>query len=213
MKSFLLISSEVTEGGMFTGLVEEEGRVERIDKRRGSLVFTIRAKKTVRNLKIDESVAINGTCLTVIGSTRTTFRVQAVEETLRKTNLGALEVGDRVNLERPLLPNERLGGHFVLGHVDGLGTVTKVRARKSSWVFWIKVPRRLARYLIPVGSIAVDGVSLTVASLKGNEFAVSIIPHTMKVTTFKNLAAGDRVNLEFDVLGKYVERLLKAGRY
>ena len=196
---------------MFTGLVEEEGRIERIDKRRGSLIFTIRAKKSVRHLKIDESVAINGTCLTVIGSTSTTFRVQAVEETLRKTNLGALNVGDHVNLERPLLPNERLGGHFVLGHIDGLGTVTRVQARKSSWIFWIRVPRRFARYLIPVGSIAVDGVSLTVASLKGNEFAVSIIPHTMEVTTFKSLKVGNRVNLEFDVLGKYVERLLKAG--
>jgi riboflavin synthase len=197
---------------MFTGLVEEEGRVDRIEKRRGSLIFTIRARTTVRNLKIDESVAINGTCLTVIGSTRATFRVQAVEETLRETNLGTLDVGDPVNLERPLLPNERLGGHFVLGHVDGLGTVTKVRARKSSWIFWIRAPRRLARYLVPVGSIGVNGVSLTVASLKGNEFAVSIIPHTMNVTTFKHLAEGDKVNLEFDMLGKYVERLLKARR-
>jgi riboflavin synthase len=195
---------------MFTGLVEEEGRIDRIDRRRGSLIFTIRGRRSVRNLKIDESVAINGTCLTVIGSTRTTFRVQAVEETLRKTTLSALQVGDRVNLERPLLPNERLGGHFVLGHVDGVGIVTRVRARKSSWIFWIRVPKRLARYLIPVGSIAVNGVSLTVASLKGSEFAVSIIPHTMKVTTFKDMAVGNKVNLEFDMLGKYVERLLKA---
>ena len=197
---------------MFTGLVEEEGRIDRIEKRRGSLLFTIRASKTVRNLKIDESVAVNGTCLTVIGSTRTTFRVQAVEETLRKTNLGLLDLGGRVNLERPLLPTERLGGHFVMGHVDGLGTVTRMRARKSSRIFWIKVPKRLSRFLIPVGSIAVDGVSLTVASLRGNEFAVSIIPHTMNVTTFKSLAVGDRVNLEFDMIGKYVDRLLRARR-
>jgi riboflavin synthase len=195
---------------MFTGLVEEKGQIDRIEKRRGSLIFTIRASKTIRNLKIDESVAVSGTCLTVIGSTRTRFRVQAVEETLRKTNLGSLAIGDPVNLERPLLPTERLGGHFVMGHVDGLGTVTRVRARKSSWIFWIKVPKRLSRYLIPVGSIAVNGVSLTVASLQGSEFAVSIIPHTMSVTTFKNLAVGDRVNLEFDMIGKYVERLLKS---
>ena len=197
---------------MFTGLVEEEGTIEKIERRRGSVFFTFRGKKKVRNLKINDSIAINGTCLTVIRAGRTWFRVQAVEETLRKTNLGRLRIGDRVNLERPLLPGDRLGGHFVMGHVDGVGTVTRIQARKSSWMFWFRVTRRLARYLIPVGSVAIDGVSLTVASLRGNEFGISIIPHTMEVTTFKRLKVGDRVNIEFDMLGKYVERLLKARR-
>jgi riboflavin synthase len=136
-----------------------------------------------------------------------------VEETLRKTNLGDLKVKDRVNLERALLPNERLGGHFVMGHIDGIGTVTRIQSRKSSWMFWFATRKRLARYLIPVGSVAINGVSLTVASLKGNSFGISIIPHTMDVTTFKNLKVGDRVNIEFDMLGKYVEKLLKARRW
>lgn len=194
---------------MFTGLVEEVGVVDRLKKQNGSVIFTIRSKKTSRNLKINDSIAINGACLTVIRWARGTFQVQAVEETLKKTNLGNLMEGDPINLELPLLPGERLGGHFVMGHVDGIGKVTKIQSRKSSWMFWIKVPKRFARYLIPVGSVAINGVSLTVAALKGNEFAVSIIPHTMSVTTFRYLKENDKVNIEFDMLGKYVERLLK----
>jgi riboflavin synthase len=194
---------------MFTGLIEEEGTVQQLHRRGGSVIFTFRAGKTVRRLNVDDSVSVNGVCLTVIQTTRSSFTVQAVEETLRKTNLGKLNVGDSVNLERPLLPNERLGGHFVLGHIDGACAVTRIVKRKSSWMFWFQMPRRFARYLIPVGSIAVNGVSLTIASLRGNDFAVSIIPHTWDVTTFKDLRVGDRANVEFDMLGKYVERLLK----
>ncbi|MBI3586822.1 MAG: riboflavin synthase [Ignavibacteriales bacterium] len=194
---------------MFTGLIEEIGTIERLEKKRGGVVVTIRAKKTSRGLKVGESIAINGVCLTAIARKKNKFNIQAVEETLRKTNLGSLREGDSTNLERALLPNERLGGHFVLGHVDGIGTIERVLARKSSWMFWIKVPKRFARYLIPVGSVAVNGVSLTVASLRGQTFGVSIIPHTMDVTTFRNLKKGDRVNIEFDVLGKYIERLLR----
>ena len=194
---------------MFTGLIEEEGTVKTLSRRGGSVIFTFQARKTVRSLNIDDSVSVNGVCLTVIQATRSSFTVQAVEETLRKTNLGALVVGDSVNLERPLLTNERLGGHFVLGHIDGACAITRIVKRKSSWMFWFQMPRRFARYLIPVGSIAINGVSLTIASLRGNNFAVSIIPHTWDVTTFKCLRVGDRVNVEFDMLGKYVERLLK----
>jgi riboflavin synthase len=194
---------------MFTGLIEEEGIVEKMHRRRGSVFFTIRAGRTIRGLKIDESVSVNGVCLTVIRGTRSNFTVQAVEETLKKTNLGDLEVGKPVNLERPLLPGERLGGHFVLGHVDGIGRVTRIVKRKSSWIFWFKLPRRFARYVIPVGSIAVNGVSLTISSSRGSEIAVSIIPHTWEVTNFKYLKVGDGANMEFDMLGKYVERLLR----
>jgi riboflavin synthase len=125
---------------MFTGLVEEEGSVQKLDRRRGSVILTIRAGKTVRRLSIDESVSVNGVCLTVIRATRTAFTVQAVEETLRKTNLGALRIGDSVNLERPLLPNERLGGHFVLGHIDGVASVSRIVKQKSSWMFWFRMP-------------------------------------------------------------------------
>ncbi|MCX7983763.1 MAG: riboflavin synthase [Bacteroidetes bacterium] len=195
---------------MFTGLVEEMGIVKNLRYVDGSIVFTIHAKSTLHDLKVDHSIAVDGVCLTVIKRTKTTFDVQAVEETLKKTTLGNLVVGSAVNLERSLLPQSRLGGHFVLGHVDGIGRVTRIEPRESSWMFWFRVPPKFAKYLIPVGSVAVNGVSLTVAELKGNEFGVSIIPHTMEVTTFRFLKPNDTVNIEFDMIGKYVERLLVA---
>jgi len=194
---------------MFTGLVEETGIVQSIDRKKGSVIFTIQGKKTVKTLRVDHSIAVEGVCLTVIKRTSKTFDVQAVEETLKKTTLGILRSGSPVNLERPLLPSDRLGGHFVLGHVDGLGKVTEVEYRESSWIIWIQVPKRFIHHLIPVGSIAVNGVSLTMAEVKRYSFAVSIIPHTMEVTTFQLLQPGMAVNLEFDVLGKYVERLFE----
>ena len=192
---------------MFTGLVEETGIVRSVKQKDGSVIFTIRGKKTVKSLRIDHSIAIEGVCLTVIKRTEKTFDVQAVEETLKKTTLGKIREGSLVNLERPLLPSDRLGGHFVLGHIDGMGKVISVKMLESSWIFWIRVPKKFSHHLIPVGSIAVNGVSLTMAEVKANSFAVSIIPHTMEVTTFRLLKSGDTVNLEFDVLGKYIERL------
>lgn len=197
---------------MFTGLIEETGIIKSITQKRGSIVFTIHGKKTVQSLRIDHSIAVEGVCLTVIKRTAHTFDVQAVEETLKKTTLGTLKKGSLVNLERPLLPSGRLGGHFVLGHVDGLGKVSTVETRKSSWIFWIRIPERFSHHLIPVGSIAVNGVSLTMSDIKPNAFAVSIIPHTMEVTTFNRLTPGSSVNLEFDILGKYVERLIRVQR-
>jgi riboflavin synthase len=197
---------------MFTGLVEETGVIKKIKQKGGSVIFTIRGRKTMGGLHIDHSIAIEGVCLTVIKKTLATFDVQAVEETLKKTTLGRLKAGDIVNLERPIKVSDRLGGHFVLGHVDGLGRVKSCEIRKSSWIFWIQVPKRFAHYLIPVGSIAVNGVSLTMALVKSNLFAVSIIPHTMEVTSFQILKPKSIVNLEFDILGKYVENLLKARR-
>jgi len=197
---------------MFTGLVEETGVIKKIKQKGGSVIFTIRGRKTMGGLHIDHSIAIEGVCLTVIKKTLATFDVQAVEETLKKTTLGRLKAGDIVNLERTIKVSDRLGGHFVLGHVDGLGRVKSCEIRKSSWIFWIQVPKRFAHYLIPVGSIAVNGVSLTMALVKSNLFAVSIIPHTMEVTSFQILKPKSIVNLEFDILGKYVENLLKARR-
>jgi riboflavin synthase len=194
---------------MFTGLVEETGKIQSVKRTGGSVVFTIQGKKTVKTLRIDHSIAVEGVCLTVIKRSGATFDVQAVEETLKKTTLGGLQKGSLVNLERPLLPSDRLGGHFVLGHVDGLGTVTSLKFLDSSWFFWIHVPQKFVQHLVPVGSIAVNGVSLTMADVKAHSFAVSIIPHTMEVTTFKTLQPGASVNLEFDILGKYVERLFE----
>ena len=195
---------------MFTGLIEETGKIASLRKEKGSIIFTLRSQKTLRGLKRDHSIAVDGVCLTVLQRTKTTFDVQAVEETLKKTTLGNLKIGDPVNLERPLLPDGRLGGHFVLGHVDCTGVITGIQIRESSKIFWIRVPNRFARYLIPVGSVAVNGISLTIADLKRNSFAVSIIPLTMEVTAFPHYSEGTTVNIEFDVLGKYVERLLEA---
>ena len=197
---------------MFTGLVEETGTIERLSHRSGSVVFSIRGRKTGRSLGIKDSIAVDGVCLTVIRRRGMTFDVQAVEETLTKTSLGKRRKGDTVNLERPLSAKDRLGGHFVLGHVDTTGTVESIRARKSSWMFWIRVPKRFAKLLIPVGSVAIDGVSLTIAQLRGTLMGISIIPHTWEVTTFKEYRVGRTVNVEFDVLGKYVEQLVKAYR-
>jgi riboflavin synthase len=195
---------------MFTGLVEEMGIVKGVRKKGGSTIFTLHGKKTVQRLRIDHSIAVEGVCLTVIQRTKKSFDVQAVEETLKKTTLGKLKVGSPVNLERPLLPSDRLGGHFVLGHVDGLGKILSLKTLESSWIYWIKVPKKFSHHLVPVGSIAVNGVSLTMADVRADSFAISIIPHTMDVTTFSFLQPGMMVNLEFDVLGKYIERLFEA---
>ena len=197
---------------MFTGIVEETGRVARLSRKGGSVVFSVRGRKTVRDLGVNDSIAVDGVCLTVIRKRGPIFDVQAVEETLRKTNLGAKVQGDAVNLERSVSARDRLGGHFVLGHVDTTGVIESIRSRKSSWMVWIRVPKRFTRLLIPVGSVAVDGVSLTVAQLRGNLMGISIIPHTWEVTTFKEYGVGRKVNIEFDMLGKYVVQLLKAYR-
>jgi riboflavin synthase len=197
---------------MFTGLIEDIGIIKNASRKRGSVVFYINAPRVGKTLRVNDSIAVDGVCLTVVKRRGPVFETQAVEETLSKTTLNRLRVGSRVNLERPLLATDRLGGHFVLGHVDCVGTIASVQQRKSSAVFRITVPKKVAKYLIPVGSVAVNGVSLTVAQLKGAVFAVSIIPHTTKKTTFKNLRTGDQVNIEFDVLGKYIERLLSGKR-
>lgn len=193
---------------MFTGLVEERGTVVSVHKRGKSVLLTLKGRKTTSGIRVDDSICVNGVCLTVVRRRKGSVDVQAVEETLKKTTIGLLGIGSSVNLERALRANGRLGGHFVLGHADGVGRVEEILKRRNSWMIWIAVPSRFRASLIPVGSIAVNGVSLTIADLRGSRFAVSIIPHTWDVTTMKFLKAGDRVNVEFDVIGKYVERFL-----
>lgn len=198
---------------MFTGLVEEMGSVVRVEKKVRSVVFSIRGTKTAGSLKTNDSIAVDGVCLTVVKKKRgKVFTVQAVEETLKKTTLGRLQRFDSVNLERPLLANGRIGGHFVLGHVDGVGIVRRIDRRKSSWLFHLGIASRFRRFLVPVGSVTVNGVSLTISGLKPSGFTVSIIPHTWKMTTFGLLHVGSRVNVEFDVLGKYALNKGKRGR-
>ena len=196
---------------MFTGIIQEIGTVEAITHRTGGVLLAVRAVECSRELHVDDSIAINGVCQTVVRNSGEIFEVEAVEETLRKTTLGALPHGGRVNLELALRMGDRLGGHLVQGHVDCVGDVTGVEKRAMSWMVRVSFPREFARYVIPVGSIAVDGISLTVASVEGNSFVVSIIPHTLEKTTLAVVAAGAKVNLEFDVVGKYIEKLVTGG--
>lgn len=194
---------------MFTGLVEETGLLTGKKKNGEGYQFTFNAKKVMSDLSIGSSISVNGVCLTVVKKNRNSFSVDAIEETLKKTNLGSLKLDDRVNLERPLKADERLGGHFVLGHVDTTGKIIKMLELSSSHFVTISFPKRFKKYLIYVGSVAIDGVSMTVAELGEKNFSVGIIPHTWKETVFSTKAVGSTVNLEFDVLGKYVERIMK----
>jgi riboflavin synthase len=193
---------------MFTGLVEEKGILKEKIPTGDGFQFEIQAEKVLEDLSIGSSIAVNGCCLTVVKRTERTFSVDTIEETLNKTNLGILKQGDKVNLERPLKADARLGGHFVLGHIDTTGKIEDVKELSNSHWMTISFPEKFKQYLIYVGSVAIDGVSMTVAELKDNSFSVGIIPHTWKETIFSEKKIGDTVNLEFDVLGKYVERIM-----
>ncbi len=195
---------------MFTGLVEEKGILKEKIPTGDGFQFVIEANKIMHDLQIGSSVAVNGCCLTVVKINGNTFAVDTIEETLNKTNLGVLKQGMNVNLERPLAAEARLGGHFVLGHIDTTGKVEDVKELSNSHWLTISFPERFKQYLIYVGSITIDGVSMTVAELKDNSFSVGIIPHTWKETIFADKKVGDTVNLEFDVLGKYVERIMES---
>ncbi|MGE5847341.1 MAG: riboflavin synthase, partial [Ignavibacteria bacterium] len=193
---------------MFTGLVEETGELVNKIRTGEGYRLDIKASKVLDDLKIGNSISVNGCCLTVVKRGNSDFSVDVIEETLKKTNLGSLDISGRVNLERPLRTDDRLGGHFVLGHVDTTGIVAEVRELSSSHFMKITFPEQFKRYLIYVGSVAIDGVSMTVADLEDNSFSVGIIPHTWKETIFSDKKPGTTVNLEFDVLGKYVERIM-----
>ena len=193
---------------MFTGIVEEVGRVTAA----GGLRLEVACG--FADLDIGDSIAVNGVCLTVMelddrGDMRS-FAAELSEETLARTSLGTLAEGSPVNLERPVPVGGRLGGHVVQGHVDGRGTIAALDPEEGSVVMWIEAPGALRRYLVEKGSVAVDGVSLTVAGLRGDTFSVALIPHTLTATTLSCKAPGDLVNLEVDILAKYVESLLGA---
>ncbi len=194
---------------MFTGLVEETGKLSGKTSTGEGYQLTITAAKVMDDLKIGSSVSVNGVCLTVVKMTGNSFSVDTIEETLKKTNLGTLNINDKVNLERPLKADARLGGHFVLGHVDTIGKVAEINELSNSHFVTIVFPAEFKHYLIYVGSVAIDGVSMTVAKLEGNKFSVGVIPHTWEETIFATKKPGDTVNLEFDVLGKYVERIME----
>ncbi len=193
---------------MFTGIVEEVGRVCSVRMRADGIQFDIEAKKTLAGLKVDNSIAVNGTCLTVVRRKKNVLTFDAVKETLSKTSLRGLSAGSSVNLERAVSLQQRLGGHLVQGHVDTTGTILKRGELKTSWMFDVRFPKKFRKYLIPVGSVAVDGVSLTVARLHSDHFEVAIIPFTYEQTIFHDYRPGTKVNLEFDLVGKYIESLL-----
>jgi riboflavin synthase len=191
---------------VFTGLVRDQGRVVSFDAGR----LTVAAPATASHAEVGDSVAIDGVCLTVVALGGDTLSFDAVPETLARTTLSTLDPDSRVNLEPALRAGEPLGGHYVLGHVDGVGDVRSVEPEGEGKRIWFDVPADLLRYVVEKGSIAVSGASLTVAATDDAGFAVALVPHTLEVTTFGALAPGDRVNLEVDVLAKYVEKLIKA---
>jgi len=194
---------------MFTGLVEEVGIIEASSNIGGGRKLKVKANIVLQNTKIDDSIAINGCCQTVISINKDCFEVIAIEETLRKTTLGTFKRGDKVNLERAIAVGDRLGGHYVQGHIDTVGNVIKVVKESTDWLISVKFPIEFRKYIVNVGSICINGVSLTVAKVEADLFTVAIIPHTFENTTIGKLQNGSKVNLEFDILGKYVENMLK----
>lgn len=196
---------------MFTGIIEETGIVERLELRGSSGRIRIRASKVLEETRIGDSIAVNGICLTVTDLAGNSFEADVMAETVRRSSLGSLGNHDRVNLERAMRADSRFGGHIVTGHIDGCGLIRSMKREENA--IWVRIvpPEGLLRGIVEKGSIAIDGISLTVARVDENGFAVSVIPHTGEETTLLGKKAGDPVNLETDILGKYVEKLLFSG--
>jgi len=192
---------------MFTGIIEGIGKIEKISKNtknRSAIQMTVNLGKYAKGLKIGQSVALNGVCLTATKLTKSNCIFEMIEETTNKTDLGNLKPGDIVNIERSLRTGDRLEGHFVLGHVDGVGIIKKIQNKPKEVQVWFEVPKELSKYVVKKGSIAVDGISLTVVDIKNNLASVCLIPHTMEITNFKTKNVGDKINIETDILGKYI---------
>ena len=194
---------------MFTGIVRERGRVASVDGDGNGIRIRLEAPLTARDVAIGDSVSLNGCCLTVVETGGGTLAFDAVPETLARSSLEGLEAGSELNIESALRAGDPLGGHYVQGHVDGVGTVRSVEPEGKGRRIWFDAPPDVLRYCVEKGSVAVDGVSLTIAGLDENGFAVVLIPHTLSATTLGKLEPGARVNLEGDVLAKYVERLVE----
>ncbi len=192
---------------MFTGIVEGIGKVKKISKatkNRSAIQMTVDLGKHGKDLKIGQSVALNGVCLTVTKLSKPGCTFEMIEETTKKTDLGNLKSGSIVNIERSLKAGDRLEGHFVLGHVDGVGVIKKIQKKPKEVQVWFEVPKNLSKYVVKKGSIAMDGISLTVVDVKKNLASVCLIPHTIEVTNFKTKNIGDKINIETDILGKYI---------
>jgi riboflavin synthase len=192
---------------MFTGIIEEVGEIKFIKSGEKSSVLVIKANKVLQDTKIGDSICTNGVCLTVTSINKDVFEADVMAETLRRSTLGELRKSSKVNLERAVRLQDRLGGHLVSGHIDGVGEIISIQKEDTATWFHIKVEESLLRYIVEKGSIAIDGISLTVAYVDNRSFKVSIIPHTSKETILLNRSIGDKVNIECDIIGKYIEKL------
>ncbi len=193
---------------MFTGIIEEIGRIQGIRKGTNSASITVQAKEIMQDIHLGDSIAVNGVCLTVTSFAQNGFCADVMHETLNRSSLGNLRIGSLVNLERAMPINGRFGGHIVSGHIDGTGKVSAIQKDDNAVWYTIKTRPGILRYIIEKGSIAIDGISLTVADVRKDDFRVSIIPHTTLMTILSGIRIGDTVNLENDCIGKYVERLM-----
>jgi riboflavin synthase len=193
---------------MFTGIIVGEGKVTKLatPKSRSAIQMTVDLGKYAKGLKIGQSVAINGVCLSATKISGKKCIFEMIDETTKKTDLGNVKAGSTVNIERSLKVGDRLEGHFVLGHIDGVATLTKIEKKPKEVKFWFKVPKKLVKYVVKKGSIALDGISLTVVDVKKDVASVCLIPHTIKVTNFKAKKIGDKLNIETDILGKYIKK-------
>ncbi len=196
---------------MFTGLIEEVGSVSKIEKGSDGITIQIKAEKIIEDLKIGDSVAINGVCLTVVDIENKKVSFDISQETATRSNLPELKIGDPVNLERALRLSDRLGGHIVQGHVDTIGFIKRIIPRGQHTEFIFQFPEKFMDLVVEKGSIAIDGISLTVNYINTNEISINIIPHTIQNTNLKKRKIGDKVNIEFDILGKYVKRMISKG--
>ncbi len=199
----------MTDGHMFTGIIEGQGTIKKITRARKGMRLGIEAGFSLEETRIGDSIAVNGACLTVVSKNGDAFEVDVAPETLSKTTLNNAGIGDFVNLERALRLSDRIDGHLVSGHVDGIGVIASKRSVGNAVLIGINVPEELAKYIIKKGSVAVDGISLTVNQCDNASFEVSIIPHTAEITTIGKNKVGDQVNIETDIIGKYVERFTK----
>ncbi|HEX2304986.1 MAG TPA: riboflavin synthase [Nitrososphaeraceae archaeon] len=198
---------------MFTGIIEGTGTIKSIAKLKGTKRtadnrIEIDLGKLSKGLRIGDSVNVNGTCLTVIRIFKSMAYFEVVKETMKRTSLGMLKVGNLVNLERSLRISDRIEGHIVLGHIDGVGRIEDIVKIPSETKIWINVSKEIAKFLVPKGSVALDGVSFTIVDVMKNKFSVALVPHTLAVTTFKNKQKGDKVNIEVDILSRYVAKVL-----
>jgi riboflavin synthase len=195
---------------VFTGIIEHLGTIESLEISGEGGRVTVRSPTLAQNLSVSNSIAVNGCCLTIVAKDEQGFSADLSGETIRKTSFGQLESGTNVNLEQPLAAGKEFGGHFVLGHVDTIGRVTRLEPEGENWWYGVEVPETFARFIVPQGSITIDGISLTVARWDGRVAEVAVIPSTYEHTNIRGRKIGDAVNLEGDVLGKYVERYLEA---